>query len=64
MQYNTELYSIQFNTLFQTQLRSIVVVVAVVVVVIVFYFNSTTSITQYSNKYIQYKHNGKLNTKI
>ena len=26
------------------------------------YFNSTTSISQYSNKCIQYRHNGKLNT--
>ena len=25
------------------------------------YFNSTTSISQYSNKCIQYRHNGKLN---
>ena len=26
------------------------------------YFNSTTSISQYSNKCIQYRHNGKSNT--
>ena len=26
------------------------------------YFNSTTSISQYSNECIQYRHNGKLNT--